>query len=506
MTSPRTFLASLGFVLIALASPPSAHAQAPPREITIDANAAAHPFPHFWEVMFGSGRAILALRDNYRRDLQDVHDQVGLRYVRFHAILHDEVGLYDETDSGTPIYNFTYVDEIYDGLLERGVRPFVEISFMPRKLAAKEAIHPFWYKQNVAPPKDYAKWDALIHAFAQHLIERYGTDEVAQWYFEVWNEPNIDFWAGEPKQATYFELYDHTARTLKSVNSRLRVGGPSTAAAHWIPEFLRHVNQDHVPIDFVSTHGYADDSVEDMFGSHEEIPMHDRVCRAVKKVHDEIKASAAPSLPLMWTEWNVPSYGKLNARDNWYVGPALARDITQCDGIVDMLSFWTFDDVFEESGVRKEPFDGGFGLIASGRIRKPSFYDFALLHRLGDERLANPADNVLVTRRHDGNLVIAAWNLVDMDKLSQGAPVELSLNFKGVSPNASVSIQRVDETHGNPLPAYKAMGSPLSPTLAQAADLNKASSLPQPEQLSLRDGKLALQLPVNCLAVIEIHP
>lgn len=93
-----------------------------------------------------------------------------------------------------------------------------------------------------------------------------------------------------------------------------------------------------------------------------------------------------------------------------------------------------------------------------------------------------------------------------MDKLSQGAPVELSLNFKGVSPNASVSIQRVDETHGNPLPAYKAMGSPLSPTLAQAADLNKASSLPQPEQLSLRDGKLALQLPVNCLAVIEIHP
>jgi len=233
--------------------------------------------------------------------------------------------------------------------------------------------------------------------------------------------------------------------------------------------------------------------------------MHDRVCRAVKKVHDEIQASASPALPLMWTEWNVRSYGKLNARDNWYVGPALARDITQCDGFVDMLSFWTFDDVFEESGVRKEPFDGGFGPIASGRIKKPSFYDFALLHQLGDERLANPADNILVTRRHDGTLVIAAWNLVDMDKLSQGAPVELNLNFKGVSPNASISIQRVDETHGNPLPAYRAMGSPLSPTLAQAADLNKASSLPPPEQLSLRDGKLLLQLPINDLTVIEIH-
>jgi xylan 1,4-beta-xylosidase len=208
MTFLRTVLAALGFTLVALASLPPAQAQ--PTEITIDATAAAHAFPHFWEMMFGSGRAILALRDNYRRDIQEVHDQVGLRYVRFHAILHDEVGLYDETDSGTSIYNFTYVDEIYDGLLERGVRPFVEISFMPRKLAAKEAFHPFWYEQNVAPPRDYAKWDALIHAFAQHLIERNGIDEVAQWYFEVWNEPNIDFWAGEPKQATYFELYDHT--------------------------------------------------------------------------------------------------------------------------------------------------------------------------------------------------------------------------------------------------------------------------------------------------------
>ena len=263
-----------------------------------------------------------------------MHDQVGMRYVRFHAILHDEVGVYDEDDKGNPVYNFTYVDQIYDGLLERGVRPFVEISFMPRKLAAKEAIHPFWYKQSVSPPKDYGKWDALMRAFAQHLVDRYGIDEVAQWYFEVWNEPNIDFWAGDPKQATYFELYDHTARALKAVNSRIRVGGPATAAAHWVPEFLNHAKEQQVPVDFVSTHGYADDSVEDMFGTHEEIPMRDRVCRAIAKVDGEIKASAFPSLPLMWTEWNVPSYDKLNARDNWYVGPALARDISQCDGHV----------------------------------------------------------------------------------------------------------------------------------------------------------------------------
>jgi xylan 1,4-beta-xylosidase len=472
--------------------------------VSIDAKAQANPFPHFWERMFGSGRAVLSLRDNYRKDLKEVHDQVGARYIRFHAIFHDEVGVYDEDDKGNPVFNFSYVDQIYDGLLAQGVRPFVEISFMPRKLAAREAIHPFWYKQNVSPPKDYAKWDLLIHTFAQHLIDRYGIDEVAQWYFEVWNEPNIDFWAGEPKQVTYFELYDHTARALKAVSPRLRVGGPASSSAHWVPEFVNHVASEHVPVDFVSTHGYADDTVEDMFGTHESIPMRDRVCRAVEKVHGEIQASPQPSLPLFWTEWNVPSYGELDARDNWYVGPALARDISQCDGSVNEMSWWTFDDVFEEGGVASEPFDGGFGLIALGRIRKPSFYDFAILHELGDERIANAADSLLVTRRRDGTLVVAAWNLVDMDQLAHGTPIAMRLAFKGVSPGARVSIQRVDETHGNPLTTYRAMGSPRYPTQAQVEALNKASTLPSPEERKLDKGVLELTLPVNGLAVIEI--
>jgi xylan 1,4-beta-xylosidase len=499
----RSVLFSLS---VAIAMNCAAWGQTTATTISIDANAPARPFPHFWEQMFGSGRAVLAMRDNYRKDLKEVHDQVGLRYVRFHAIFHDEVGVYDEDEKGNPVFNFSYVDQIYDGLLAQGVRPFVEISFMPRKLAAREAIHPFWYKQNVAPPKDYAKWDLLIHAFAQHLVERYGIEEVAQWYFEVWNEPNIDFWAGEPKQATYFELYDHTARALKAVNPRLRVGGPASSSAHWIPEFLNHVNQEHVPVDFVSTHGYADDTVADLFGTQEDIPMRDRVCRAIEKVHGEIHASPLPTIPLFWTEWNVPSYGDLNARDSWYVGPALARDISQCDGSVDSMSWWTFDGVFEEGGVAKEPFDGGFGLIALGRIKKPSFYDFAVLHELGEERLANPVDNLLVTRRKDGSLVVAAWNLVDMDQLARGSSLTLRLAIKGVPPAARATIQRVDETHGNPMIAYRAMGSPRYPTQAQVEALNKASALPAPERRKLDKGVLELTLPVNALAVIEIQP
>ena len=228
--------------------------------VTIDVTAPARPFPHFWEQTFGSGRAILTLREGYRNDLRDVKKVTDFQYVRFHNILHDEAGIYDEDEQGNPKYNFSYVDQIYDGLLDNGVRPFLEISFMPKKLALRpQDVHPFWYKQIVSPPKDYKKWDDLMRAFAQHLVDRYGIDEVAKWYFEVWNEPNIDFWAGEPKQATYFELYDHTARAVKGVSPRLRIGGPATAQAAWAEPFIQHVAQANVPADFVSTHVYAND-------------------------------------------------------------------------------------------------------------------------------------------------------------------------------------------------------------------------------------------------------
>ncbi len=473
-----------------------------PQQVVVDVRGPATPFPHFWEQTFGSGRAILSLRESYRKDLRAVKEVTELRYVRFHAILHDEVGVYDEDEAGRPVYNFSYVDQIYDGLLANGVKPFVEISFMPRKLAARQDVHPFWYKQVVAPPKDYAKWDDLMRHFASHLVERYGVDEVATWYFEVWNEPNIDFWSGDPKQPTYFELYDHTARTLKSVSPRLRVGGPATAAADWVDDFLKHCAANHIPVDFVSSHGYADDTVENLFHSKEEIPMDQRVCRAIAKVHRQIEASAFPTLPLMWTEWNVPSFDVLNARDKTYVGAALADDIRQCDGQVAMMSFWTFDDVFEENGVVREPMTGMFGLIAAGGIKKPSFYGFSLLHRLGHQRIANQADNLLVTRREDGTVVVAVWNLADLDQ--PGSARHMDLQFRGIAADARIQLSRVDATHGNVLPFYEAMGKPVYPTPAQVEQLNRSTQLPPPQNLKLQSGSLSLDLGPNDLVLIEI--
>jgi xylan 1,4-beta-xylosidase len=345
--------------LLLIFHPGIAWGQAQDEKIVVNLQAPSHPFPHYWERMFGSGRAILSLRDSYRRDLREVENATGFEYIRFHAIFHDEVGLYDEDSEGRPVYNFSYVDQIYDGLLENHVRPFVELSFMPRKLAAEPTLHAFWYKPNVSPPKDWNKWDDLISHFARHLIDRYGIEEVSQWYFEVWNEPNLDFWAGQPKDQTYFQLYDSAARTLKQVDRRLRVGGPATAQAAWVDRFIRHTVENDVPVDFVSTHVYAND---------------------LSEVHDQVEASPRPNLPIIWSEYNASYKNEPEVTDSIFMGPWLADTIRQCDGLVEMMAYWAFSDVFEEQGVVKEPFYGGYGLIAEDGLPKPAFNAFKLLH------------------------------------------------------------------------------------------------------------------------------
>lgn len=471
--------------------------------VRIDVQARTTPFPHFWEQMFGSGRATLSLRESYRDDLRAVKQVADFKYVRFHGILDDDVGDYTEDEHGNPVYNFAYVDQIYDGLLRNGVRPFVEISFMPRKLAFNpDALHAFWYKPNVSPPKSMDRWDDLIRHFAQHLVDRYGIDDVSKWYFEVWNEPNIDFWNGIPRQRSYFDLYAHTARALKSVSPRLRVGGPATAAASWVDAFLRFTEQNHVPVDFVSTHAYADDTVEDLFGANQQIPMDERVCRAVAKVKGQIKSSATPNLPLLFTEWNVQ--GTMDARDTLFSGTALANTIRQCDGLVDMMSFWTFSDVFEEAGPIPKPFIDGFGLRAKGGIDKPVYYAYALLHQLGTERIANGADDVIVTRNANGGVAIAAWNLVDPGE--QGTAKSISLVFTHVPAGAQASIQRLDADHGNVLKQYAAMGQPVDPTPEQVEQLNRATALAAPEVTKLDADKLEIRLAPNSLALIKIAP
>lgn len=495
-------------------------------QITIDARARTTPFPHFWEQTFGSGRAILALRQSYRDDLRTVKEATGFQSVRFHGILMDEVGLYDPDrvtkDPGLAAhaandlspYNFSYIDQIYDGLLASSIKPFVEISFMPRQMAADPSItQAFWYKPIVSPPKGYAQWDAMMSAFAKHLIDRYGLDEVSTWKFEVWNEPNLDFWGGNPRQSTYFELYDHTARALKSISPRLQIGGPSTAQAAWVTPFLQHTHTANVPIDFVSTHVYANDTAKDVFGTNEDIPRDTMVFRAVKKVHEEIQHSAYPHIPLFFSEYNASYSNEPNVTDTTYIGPWLANNIRLCDGLIQDMSYWSFSDVFEEQGVNRSPFYGGFGLIAADNIPKPSLNVFRALHQLGARRIALTSESALATES-DKAVTIALWNYTSpagtgpfytKPPASLGPDRTFTLHLDHVPANAAVDLLRVDPTHGNVLATFDQMGRPPADlTKAQVQQLKAAGAMAPAEHLRLTNGSITLTVPAQGLAVLVV--
>jgi xylan 1,4-beta-xylosidase len=485
------------------------------------------PFPHFWEHIFGSGRAVLSLRESYRDDLRKVQSVTDLDAIRFHGIFMDEVGLYDPNaqtqnpgqaaqaaQPGQSPYNFSYIDQIYDGLLANHVRPFVELSFMPKKMASDPAaLHAFWYKQNVSPPKDYALWDAMITTFTKHLVERYGIDEVAQWRFEVWNEPNLDFWAGKPSQPTYFELYDHTVLAIKKVSNRIPVGGPSTAQAAWVAAFLQHCKQNNIPVDFVTTHVYANDTAKDVFGTDEQIPRDRMVCRSVAKVHGEIAASPFPKAPLIFSEYNASYANEPDVTDSIYMGPWLAGTISQCDGLTEAMSYWTFSDVFEEQGVIKTPFYGGFGVIAEDGIHKPAFNAFAMLHQLGDRRLKVDSDAALATRRGDGSIAVALWNYAPPfgtgatytpPPADSGPAKTFTVKLVGASPSAPVQIWRLDADHGNVIKAYDAMGRPAFPTRDQIVQLRAAGKASAPQNAVLKNGSLTISIPPQGLVLLTM--
>jgi xylan 1,4-beta-xylosidase len=316
----------------------------------------------------------------------------------------------------------------------------------------------------------------------------------------VWNEPNIDFWAGEPKQETYFQLYDHTARAAKQVNQRLRVGGPATATAAWVDAFIKHCADNHIPLDFVSTHVYGNDTAKDVFGNSETIPREQMVCRAVKKVHEQIQSSAMPKLPLIWSEFNASYMNETNITDSTYMGPWLADTMRQCDGLVDMMSYWTFSDVFEEQGVVKKPFYGGYGLLAERALPKPAFNAFKMLHHLGDQRLALDSDSAVFTREKDGSFALAVWSYALGE---QGGRRSLTIHLKNLESRKAL-VWRLDQEHGNVLSAYAKMGSPQYPSEAQIKKLRQTAELPEAQSYEVKNHRLNFDLSRDTLLVIEL--
>lgn len=472
------------------------------RSVQIWTDTEARKLPHAWEECVGSDRAIVATRAQWLSDLELVKAKTGVKSVRFHGLFNDEMGVW----SSGPQPNFLYVDTVFDAMLDRGIKPFVELSFMPAHLASGTKTI-FWYHGNTTPPSKMSQWGELVGALAKHCVDRYGINEVDAWNFEVWNEPNIGFWSGT--KAEYLELFRQSATALKGVDKRLRVGGPSTAQAAWVGDLLAYCSDQQVPIDFASSHIYPDDPQKSVFGEGVHHPFEAVIPKALEKMQAEISLSKLPHTPLYITEWSSQN-------------PAfIAETIKNTIGLADILSYWTFDNVFEELGVPRTFINNNFGLLGMRGVPRPSYHAFTLLHKLGDIELKSDSNAVLATRRSDGSVVILLWNLIPKapgqgsgmgNPLLQsgdqygatGEALDLEISFQGHHSFKKAHVSRVDADHGNLQRAYQDIGSPQYPTRDQIEELKRRAALPAPEHLAINSQRLSFSIPPNGIALLEL--
>ncbi len=466
--------------------------------------APATPLPHVWEHTVGSCHAPLALRADWQAHLRRCREELGFRHVRFHGLLSDDVGTLVR-HGGRLIYSFFNADSIVDFLLSIGMRPFVELSFMPTALASGTATV-FSYRGNVTPPKRYGDWAKLVGRLAAHWVDRYGRDEVRRWYFEVWNEPNLKaFWDGTQKQ--YFELYRHTVRALKDVDADLRVGGPATAANAWITEFLDFCERERLPADFVSTHHYPNDP---LWSPEQDTETELAGARrgVLREWAEEVRARAR-GRPLLYTEWNASSNPRYPRQDDPYAAAFAAKSALEASGLVDAYAFWTFTDIFEEGYFPSAPFHGGFGLLNLHGIPKPNYRAFELLHRLGEEQL--PVDgrhdrvDARAARKGDSLTVLLTNHALPRQEI---ATERVRVEVADAPPPAGAWLERVDDTHANAKRAWQETGAPEYLHASQVEKLQEASrlvSVPVAREYAAGTVRVDFELPPHAVAALTLE-
>lgn len=517
----------------------------------------ASAFRKHWQFCVGSGEACLALRTDYVKQLKQVHDELGIQYVRFHGIFDDEMGVVTSLSQVLGAegcreileYNFHNIGLAYDNVLSCGMKPFVELSFMPSLLAANDDLTLFFTKFHISPPKSYAVWTDFIKQFIQFLLHRYGEAEVESWYFEVWNEPDLfNFFSG--KKADYYELYKATVLAIKAVNEKIRVGGPATSGSKWIRSFLAYSKENELPVDFVSTHQYAGDPLggfdmteeleEDnvyfdlskiwRFDAIDALPedvtlleayrtqMPDRTEMEMQAKDNFVRHAAyvreeAKGLPLIYTEWNCNSTFSAYTNDTRKVAAYDVKTAFDVEPLLDGSSIWCFSDIFDEFHLFPEEFHGGFGLLSGNGIPKPVYYALKEMSALGEQRI-DIGDQV--DADETAPVEMAAFKGADAMQIVLYRLCMQQLDLPKTSTCVTVACERepasvtwlcIDEEHGNPLKCWEAMGRPRDLNRKEIESIKAASAVTR-EALAYtyEDGKVtfSMELGVNDVAFVNI--
>ncbi|ESQ90379.1 beta-xylosidase [Asticcacaulis sp. AC460] len=477
--SRRTTLTSL----LALAAASPALAATAPRTIELDAAKATQPVDRFFDLSVGADYPGTTIRDANLAQLRTAAQELGFRYIRFHDIFHDDLGTVKMVDNKL-VYDWTKIDYLYDSFLKMGIKPFVELGFTPGAIKTSDQTI-FYWKGNTSHPR-FDLWKQLIDSFVRHLIARYGLEEVRSWYFEVWNEPNLDGFFQYADQEVYFALYGLTARTIKAIDPQLKVGGPSTAGAAWVPELLSWAKTTNTPVDFATTHTYGVD-----YGYLDEEGKMDlqlsknpnAVIGDVQKVRNEIEASHLPGLPLFFTEWSTSYNPRDLSHDSYIAAPYILSKLKATQGIVQGMSYWVYSDLFEEPGPPSATFHGGFGLMTRDGIRKASWFGYKYLNALKGNEI--PSTDNQVWASWDGKALSAViWDYQHPDQKGSSngtffsklvpnkASVPAKVKLSGLKPGSyTLTVQRTGYKVNDAYSHWIAMGSPKDATPEQLAKL-----------------------------------
>ncbi len=532
-------------------------------ELLIKKDMNVTPHKKHWQFCVGSGHALLALRTDYTRQLKFIHDTLGIERVRFHGIFCDDMRTFNDLSMQIPVpagkefteYNFNACGVAYDNVLEAGMKPFVELSFMPHKLMVKEEGRPtdgaFFYKPAIVPPADDAAWKEYIQEFIRFLQHRYGEEEIRTWYFEVWNEPDLPGAFFNGTRDEYFHLYETTVLAIKEIDPAIPVGGPSTSNSKWVKSFLKFCRERNLPVDFVTTHQYAGDplgGVENQGDPTEDgqsegfdvTAFWKDAAENLSKLQDKtflagfrtlmvdksettdipygvfvensrIVREQAGDIPLYYTEWNENAGFSSYTNDTRKVAAYDVRAALEVADNMDGSSIWCFSDIFEELHPFPQEFHGGFGMISQNGIPKPVYYAMKMLADAGNERIdlgEDATSGEIGAAAFKGSagtdVLLFRQKMKNLDLPKKEAIVKLEMD----KAPESVTVRRVDEEHGNPLRIWEEMGKPVSLNKKEVEDIKARSTVTEePWPFTYEDGILSVkaELGVNDVYFIRIR-
>lgn len=481
------------------------------------------PFHNNVGFCIGTGRMGLALQKEYLDQLALVQKEIGFSHIRGHGLFCDDMAIYHEYDEDGQTkaeYNYTYLDLVMDSYLRLGLKPFLELGFMPDQLASgKQTI--FYWKGNTTPPKDYDRWAELVQNLLRHLIGRYGADEVTAWPIEVWNEPNLPgFWENADMQE-YFKLFSVTLRAVKEVDERFGVGGPAICGvrdAEWMRAFLDFCREQKIRPDFITRHHYTTEFPESV-GHYGYARLSDpeygfanlQSTRDIIDSYPEFKG-----LKIHITEFNTSYIPNCPLHDTNENAAFIAHQLSRLGDVNESYSYWTFGDIFEEQGVPFTPFHGGFGLVANGCIPKPTFWTFAFYKQLQEQggKCVYRDDHIVILENGDGYCGVAWNHQPDGENIPEqdvpgrtkdplelltampertGNPLEFLVALPAQTAEYTLILKTVDEETCNPLKIWHDMGEPANLSEEQTR-LLRESARPLVTSGRIRSAKGAAEL------------